>query len=116
MPGDTYQQSQGMGQLGAIIGSSFLIMLVISLIILVITIIAWWTIFSKAGYSGALSLFLVFAFGKWPVLREVEMLRQQVAALQHQQAQRMPSSPQYPPYQQHPSSPQYPPYSQYPQG
>ena len=131
MPGDAYQQSQIMTTLA----SSLWIMLGVTLVSLVITIIAWWTIFSKAGYNGALSLlffipianliiFLVFAFGKWPILREVEMLRQQVAALQHQQAQysqpqRMPSSPQYPPYQQgqqHPSGPQYPPYSQYPQG
>src|SRR6266480_6858866 len=94
MPGDTYQQSQIM----AALGTSLWIVLGITLVSLVITIIAWWTIFSKAGYSGALSLlffipianlimFLVFAFGKWPVLRELEMLRQQVAALQHQQAQ-----------------------------
>jgi hypothetical protein len=93
------------------------------LVSLVISTVAWWTIFSKAGYSGALSLlfliplgslvmFLVFAFSKWPILRELEMLRQQRAAFQYQPAQQMPSGPQYPQYQ---SNPQYPQYSQYPQ-
>lgn len=109
------------------LSSFIMIMLVISLVSLVISVVAWWTIFSKAGYSGALSLlflipiaglvmFLVFAFSKWPILRELEMLRQQRAAFQYQPAQQMSSGPQYPPYQQgqqYPSGPQYP---QYPQG
>jgi len=119
MPGDTYQQSQMMAGLSSFI----MIMLVISLVSLVISVVVWWTIFSKAGYSGALSLLflipiaglvmlLVFAFGKWPILRELEMLRQQRAALQYQPAQQMSSGPQYPPYQ---PNPQYPSYSQNPQ-
>ncbi len=126
MPGDTYQSSQ----LGAALGSFFLVIVGISLISLIISIIAWWTIFSKAGYSGALSLlwfipianlvmFFVFAFGKWPILRELEMLRQQAAVWQQQaqypQVQQMSSAPHYPPYQQgqqFSSGPQYPPYPQ----
>ena len=127
MPEDTYQQTPGVEGLGAILGSFSLIMLVIGLISIVITVIVWWTIFSKAGYSGALSLLflipianlimlLVFAFSKWPILRELEMLRQQQAAWQYQQgqypqAQQMPSNPQYPPYQQ---GQQYPSGSPYP--
>jgi uncharacterized membrane protein YhaH (DUF805 family) len=122
---DTYQQSQ----IATMLSSFFLMMVVVSLISLVISIIAWWAIFSKAGYSGALSLlffipiaglvmFLVFAFGKWPILRELEMLRQQRAAFQYQSAPQMPSGPQYPPYQPNPQYPQNPPYQpnpQYPQ-
>ncbi len=124
--GDTYQQSQMMAGLGSFI----VIMLVISLVSLVISIVAWWSIYSKAGYSGALSLlffipiaglvmFLVFAFSKWPILRELEMLRQQRMAFQYQPVQQMPSGPQYPPYQPNPQYPQYqsnPQYPQYPQG
>jgi len=122
---DTYQQSQ----IATMLSSFFVMMVVVSLISLVISIIAWWAIFSKAGYSGALSLlffipiaglimFLVFAFGKWPILRELEMLRQQRAAFQYQSAPQMSSGPQYPPYQPNPQYPQNPPYQpnpQYPQ-
>ncbi len=49
-------------------------------------------------------LLLVLAFGKWPIQRELEALRQQAMRPQ------FPSGPQYP---QNPSNPQYP---QYPQG
>jgi uncharacterized membrane protein YhaH (DUF805 family) len=122
MPEDAYQSTPGTEQLAALLGSLSLIILIISLASIVITIIIWWTIFSKAGYSGALSLLflipianvvmlLVFAFGKWPILRELEMLRQQQGAWPYQQVQQRPSNPQYPPYQQgqqYPSSPPYP--------
>ena len=132
MPGYTYLQSQMMAALGS---SNFLIILSITLISLIITIIASWSIFSKAGYSGALSLwflipiavpivFLVFAFKRWPILRELEMLRHQRMAWEYQQreyaqVQQMFSNPQYSPnqqIQQHSSGLQHPPYSQYPQG
>lgn len=98
---------------------------IISLIVLIFFVIIYWRIFSKAGYSGALSLLLfipivniivlcVLAFGTWPIYKELNSLRQQVA-----QGQRNPAFPQqyqssapsaYP--QQFPSSPQYPQYGQ----
>ena len=60
--------------------------LIFGLIVLLIMLIVWWRIFSKAGYSGALSLLMfvplanvillfVFAFGTWPIEREIERLR-----------------------------------------
>src|SRR6266446_5176832 len=107
MPGNMYQQSQMM----AVLGHYSLVILGVTLISLLITIITWWTIFSKVGYSGALSLlffipivglimFFVFAFGKWPILRELEILRRQREAWQYQQAQ-------YPLAQQISPNPQY---------
>jgi hypothetical protein len=69
-------------------GASVLIGLVIGLASLILGIIMWWNIFSKAGYSGARSLLLLiplvnliimimFAFSKWPVLQELEQRRMQ---------------------------------------
>lgn len=70
------------------------------LVVLLIFILVWWSIFAKAGYSGARSLllfiplvniiiFLIFAFGEWPIQRDLDqlqdenaMLRQQLAMLQ----------------------------------
>jgi hypothetical protein len=97
----------------------------ISLISLVISTIAWWIIFTKAGYNGALSLlffvpiagiimFFVFAFGEWPARRETALLRQQLVALQGQYVQS--AQPHYPSGQQYQQYQQYPQYSQYPQG
>jgi len=68
-------------------GVAILMTLVIVLASLVLGIIIWWKIFSKAGYSGALGLLmlvpianlvmlLVLAFGQWPIQRELEHLRQ----------------------------------------
>ena len=66
------------GMMGAI--------MIVGLILLVLWIVFWWKIFSKAGYSGALSLIFLatiipliglfvplvligwFAFAKWPAL------------------------------------------------
>lgn len=73
---------------GAAFGTGLLIIGVINLAILIFAIIMWWNIFSKAGYSGARSLlllipivnliiFIMFAFSKWPVLRELEQRRAQ---------------------------------------
>jgi large-conductance mechanosensitive channel len=79
---------------------------IIGLVIFILYIVPWWKIFSKAGYSGALGLLLIFvpianiivflilAFDTWPILRELDQLRQQVARGQQYQ------SPQYPPYPQ----------------
>lgn len=100
-------------------------------------ILIMWRIFSKAGYSGALSFLvlipgigpliamLILAFGDWPALRELNMLRQQRGMMppgypQGPQGLYTPN-PQYPPNQPYPnspypSSPQYPPSNpQYPQ-
>ena len=59
--------------------------LLLGIIVLIITIVAWWKIFSKAGHSGALSLlflvpivnliiFLWFAFSEWPIHRRMREL------------------------------------------
>jgi hypothetical protein len=109
---------------GALTGI-FLSSVIFSLIAIIFAVIIYWRIFSKAGYSGALSLLMfvpianlivlcVLAFGNWPIYKELNYLRQQVA-----QGQRNPaSSPQYQSSspaaypQQFPSSPQYPQYGQ----
>ena len=68
-------------------GLTVLISLAIGLIMIVLAIVVWWRIFSKAGYSGALGLLmfvplanfivlLVLAFGTWPIEEEVRRLRQ----------------------------------------
>lgn len=64
-----------------------LIVTVIALLGLILAIVIWWRIFSKAGYSGLLGLLmfvplanlivlLVLAFGTWPIEKEVERLRE----------------------------------------
>ena len=66
-----------------------LFFLFIMAVSVVLTIVIWWKIFSKAGYSGALGLLIlvpfgelilliVLAFGKWPALQELARLRQQL--------------------------------------
>lgn len=86
---------------GAIIG-------IISLLSIVLAVVIWWRIFSKAGYNGALSLLLfvpianiimlcILAFGEWPIYQELNALRQRVNSM----------PPQYPQYPQNPQ--QYPP-------
>ncbi len=80
----------------------------IGLAAIILGIIIYWRIFSKAGYSGALSLLMlvpvanivvlcILAFGQWPIYRELNQLRQQVGA----------RPPQYPQYPQNPQNPQY---------
>ena len=71
----------------AMLGPYFAVVAIIGLVIFVFFIFCWWKIFSKAGYSGALSLvflagivpligpficlgmFIWFAFAQWPVLK-----------------------------------------------
>src|SRR5258708_39489788 len=96
-----------------------LISIIVSLVGIIFAVIIYWRIFSKAGYSGALSLLMfvpianiivlcVLAFGNWPIYKELNYLRQQVA-----QGQRNPVAPQQYPQssspaaypQQFPSSP-----------
>ena len=121
MPYNNGTSTVDTGALTGIILSS----VIFSLIAIIFAVIIYWRIFSKAGYSGALSLLMfvpianiivlcVLAFGNWPIYKELTYLRQQVA-----QGQRNPVTPQafpqsapamYP--QQYPSSPQYPQYSQ----
>jgi hypothetical protein len=119
-----YNNGTGTVNTGALTGI-FLTSAIFSLIVIIFAVIIYWRIFSKAGYSGALSLLMfvpianiivlcVLAFGNWPIYKELNYLRQQVA-----QGQRYPASPQqYPPSspavlpQQYSSSPQYPQYGQ----
>jgi hypothetical protein len=97
----------------------------------ILGIIIFWKIFSKAGYSGAMSLLMlvpianivvlcILAFGEWPIYRELNYLRQQAGRNpqfpgqygQYQpflQPQAMGQQSQYPSFPQ----PQYP--GQYPQ-
>src|SRR5579875_1588599 len=87
-----------------------------------------WRILSKAGYNGALSLLilipgigsliiiLMLAFGDWPVLRELNMLRQQHGMMPpgYPQGPQGPFAPT-PPNQQYPANPANPPYPSGPQ-
>jgi heme/copper-type cytochrome/quinol oxidase subunit 2 len=68
---------------GIILG---LIGVFVGLVVFVIGIIACWKIFAKAGWSGAMGLlmfvpianlivFLMLAFAKWPIQRELEAAR-----------------------------------------
>ncbi len=61
-----------------------------SLVMIIVAVIIWWKIFAKAGYSGAMGLLmfiplvnlimlLILAFGEWPIHRELQQLRQQLA-------------------------------------
>lgn len=64
----------------AAMGPVFAIAALIGLAVFVFMIFCYWKIFSKAGYSGALSLLMIvplvnlilfiwFAFAQWPVLK-----------------------------------------------
>lgn len=64
----------------------------ILLIIVLPLAVAYWKLFSKAGYHGALGLllfvplinfvvFMYLGFAKWPVLRELEKLRLSTASI-----------------------------------
>jgi hypothetical protein len=71
----------------ATMGPFFAVFAVVGLLIFAFFIFCWWRIFSKAGYSGALSLvflagiipligpliclalFIWFAFAQWPALK-----------------------------------------------
>lgn len=63
-----------------------LIMLAIGLLSVILSIVVWWRIVAKTGYSGALGLLLfvpianivlvlVLAFSTWPIEEEVKRLR-----------------------------------------
>jgi len=104
MPND----NSGSGAIAAFTGVTILVSLLITVAIIVFSVIIYWKIFSKAGYSGALGLLMfvpianivvlcILAFGEWPIYRELNQLRQMAASR----------------YAQNPQNPQYP---QYPQG
>ncbi|WP_207229259.1 hypothetical protein [Ktedonosporobacter rubrisoli] len=85
----------------------------IVLVIIAFAILVFWKILSKAGYNGAWSLLLlipgvngvaalvimcVLAFGEWPILRELNYLRQQAMMRgQPPYAGFPPPNPPYPP-------------------
>ncbi len=107
-----YNNGTGTVNTGALTGI-ILSSVIFSLIAIIFAVVIYWRIFSKAGYSGALGILMlipivnivmlcILAFGQWPIYKELNYLRQQVA-----QGQRYPSPPQ-----QFPSSPQYPQYGQ----
>ena len=122
----------GTSSAAGILGGAAIFAVIFGLAVFVFAIIIYWRIVSKAGYNGALSLLLlipvvnlvmlcIFAFGEWPIQRELNQLRQQVAMGQ-QSYQQYPQSPQYPQNvqgQQYPQNPQYqqnmPQPQQYPQ-
>lgn len=105
-----------------------LIGLLIGLAAMVFAVLIYWKIFSKAGYSGAMSLLMfvpianiivlcMLAFGEWPIYRELNMLRQRSMGMPPfppgpqmppQQYQPIPGYPQPPQYPQQPQYPQYP--------
>lgn len=103
--------------MGAALGATSLIGGCIGLLAMAFFIFVWWKIFSKAGYNGAMSLLLLvpianivvicmLAFGRWPILDELERLRMERGGAPGFQ-------PPFPP-QQPPFPPQQPPYQGYP--
>ena len=81
-----YSQYGGANPMVAMMGPYFMVFAIVGLALLIFSIFCWWKIFSKAGFSGALSLvflaciipligpliafilFVWFAFAKWPAL------------------------------------------------
>ncbi len=117
MPND--QSGQGFGMLA---GTSLIITAIISVLIIILAIVIWWKIFSKAGYSGALGLLmfvpianlivlLVLAFGQWPIYRELNALRAQAGT--RQPVYNAGGQPPFPNNPQYPSGPNYPQNPQY---
>jgi hypothetical protein len=116
-----YNYNTGTVNTGAM-ATIIIISSIISLIAIIFAVVIYWRIFSKAGYNGALGLLMfvpianiimlcILAFGEWPIYRELNYLRQQVA-----RGQQYPPSPQ--PFPSPAQTPQYgqsqPP--RYPQG
>jgi predicted PurR-regulated permease PerM len=107
--------SVGIENLLTSIGGMVLLFLLLGI---VIYLIIWWIIFSKAGFSGILAFlmlipliniitFLVFIIVEWPIHREVTQLRQQLTTIQTMVQQQNvyhpgPSNPSYPNYPPHP--------------
>jgi hypothetical protein len=113
---------------GAALGASSLIFGCIGLLSAGFFILVFWRIFSKAGFSGAMSLLLLvpigniivicmLAFGKWPIHEELQRLRMTAGGgaayppFPQQQPGYPPQQPGYPPQQPGypPQQPGYPP-------
>lgn len=69
-----------------ILGPMMIVSIAIGLAVFILSIIVWWRIFAKAGYSGAMGLLmfvpianvivlLILAFGRWPIEDELDRLR-----------------------------------------
>lgn len=112
-----FMSGPALGGVFTIIIGSVLFMLVFFILSLVI----FWKIWSKAGFSGAMSLLMlipivnfimlcVLAFGEWPIHREMEQLRAQLMMRGAPQPSFPPRYPPYPPAPQPPFPPQYPGY------
>ena len=95
---------------------------IFGMVVIIIAVVIYWRIFSKAGYNGAMGILMlvpianiivlcILAFGEWPIYKELKYLRQQAA-----QAQQYPSYPPAGTPQQYPSSSQFPQYNQPQQG
>jgi len=125
MPSDQTQN------ISTVLTAYFAVIGIIMVLSIIFSIVIYWRIFSKAGYSGALSLLMfvpianivmlcVLAFAEWPIYQELNMLRQQVAMMRGPQFP--PPQTPYPPsqdgsqYPQNPQYPQYPQQNQYRQG
>ena len=101
-------------QLAAALTGFGLFIGIISIVTIILAIIIWWRIFSKAGYNGALGILmlvpianlvmiLILAFAEWPIQAELNQLRMM-------RSQQYPPNPQYPQAQQYPQSPPNPQY------
>ncbi len=71
----------------AIFAGFFLVMGLFVLAWVAFAIFCWWRVFARAGYPGALAFLLlvplgsmilpiILAFGRWPILEELQQLRQ----------------------------------------
>lgn len=107
---------------GAALGASSLILGCVGLLAMGFFILVFWRIFSKAGFSGAMSLLLLvpigniivicmLAFGRWPIHDELQRLRMTPGG----GAAYPPFPPQQQPYPYPPQQqPPYPPQPGYP--
>jgi len=79
-------QNENSAPSGAALGAFLAAYGIFLIIVVVVTIVIYWRIASKAGYPGAYSLLmlvplvnlvilLIFAFTEWPIEREVRALR-----------------------------------------
>ncbi|WP_207229258.1 hypothetical protein [Ktedonosporobacter rubrisoli] len=92
----------------AALGTMMLVFGIIGVASIIFSVIIYWRIFSKAGFNGALALLMfipianlvmicILAFGDWPVLRELNYLRQQAMMRGQPQPGFPPPNPPYPP-------------------
>ena len=117
----SYNNGTGTVDTGALTGI-ILSSVIFGMLVIIIAVVIYWRIFSKAGYNGAMGILMlvpianiivlcILAFGEWPIYKELKYLRQQAT-----QGQQYPTYPPAGTPQQYPSSPQYPQYNQPQQG